>query len=86
MLPVDGEPPVGMTGIFGSELGGEAISEAFWSVLPEHQGRGYASAALRILLDASCRKFGFELVGQQTVGYGGRSLCCNHWLLGVAPQ
>jgi RimJ/RimL family protein N-acetyltransferase len=104
IVPEPGARPVGMLGIFGSESDGEAISEAGWSVLPEHQGRGYASGALRLLLqraredsrwgaihafpgvtngpsNALCRKFGFALVGEETVDYGGRSLRCNHWVL-----
>jgi RimJ/RimL family protein N-acetyltransferase len=105
IVPVNGARPVGMIGIFRSEVDGHAVSEAGWSVLPEFQGRGYASQALEILLErarrdgrwgaihafpgvangpsnALCRKFGFELVGEQSVDYGGRSLRCNHWVLG----
>jgi RimJ/RimL family protein N-acetyltransferase len=104
IVPEPGTDPVGMIGIFGSVFGGRAIGEAGWSVLPEHQGHGYASSALRLLLDrarsdgrwgaihafpgvanapsnALCRKFGFELVGDTSVDYGGRSLRCNHWIL-----
>jgi RimJ/RimL family protein N-acetyltransferase len=104
LVPSPGDLPVGMLGIFGSEHDGQAISEAGWSVLPEHQGRGYASAGLALLLErahadgrwgaihafpgstnvasnALCRKFGFDLVGEETVDYGGRRLRCNHWLL-----
>ena len=104
IVPEPGKPPVGMVGIFGSDLDGAAISEATWLVLPAHQGRGYASEALRLLLEraqadgrwgpihafpgatngpsnALCRKFGFALVGERSVDYGGRSLRCNHWLL-----
>jgi RimJ/RimL family protein N-acetyltransferase len=51
IVPEQGQPPVGMIGIFGSDLDGSPISEAGWSILPAHQGRGYASSALRILLD-----------------------------------
>jgi RimJ/RimL family protein N-acetyltransferase len=104
IVPEPGKPPVGMVGIFGSDLDGAAISEATFLVLPSHQGRGYASEALRLLLEraqadgrwgpihafpgatngpsnALCRKFGFALVGERSVDYGGRSLRCNHWLL-----
>jgi RimJ/RimL family protein N-acetyltransferase len=104
LVPSAGWTPVGMLGIFWSEFRGHAISEAGWSVLPEHQGHGYASAGLAILLDraladgrwgaihafpsaangasnALCRKFGFELVGEETIDYGGRTLPCNHWVL-----
>jgi RimJ/RimL family protein N-acetyltransferase len=51
IVPEPGAQPVGMLGIFGSEVQGQAISEVGWSVLPEHQGRGYASAGLAMLLD-----------------------------------
>ena len=51
IVPATGVSPVGMTGVFGSDLDGSPIGEAFWMILPAHQGRGYASAALRMLLD-----------------------------------
>lgn len=104
IVPAPGDRPVGMIGIFRSDVDGHAISEAGWSVVPEFQGRGYASQALEILLErahadgrwgpihafpgstngpsnALCRKFGFELVGERTVDYGGRSLRSNQWVL-----
>lgn len=103
LVPSPGERAVGFLGLFGSEFRGEAISEVGWSVLPEHQGRGYASAGLALLLEraredgrwgpihafpgttnapsnALCRKFGFRLLGEETVDYGGRELRCNHWV------
>ena len=109
LVPEAGGRPVGMLGIFGSEHRGHAISEAGWSVLPEHQSKGYASAGLALLLErahadgrwgaihafpgatnaasnALCRKFGFELVGQETVDYGGRALRCNHWVLAATER
>ncbi len=51
MVPETGASPVGLIGLFGSDLDGSQITETFWLVLPAHQGRGYASAALRMLLD-----------------------------------
>jgi len=42
---------VGSMMLWDSEWAGEAMSEAGWMVLPDHQGQGYASAALRLLLD-----------------------------------
>ena len=51
LAPSPGRPAVGMLGIFGSEFEGQAISEVGWSVLPEQQGKGYASAGLALLLD-----------------------------------
>ena len=107
LVPSPGDRAVGMLGIFESDFEGKAISEIGWSVLPEQQGKGYASAGLALLLDraradgrwgaihafpgatngpsnALCRKFGFELVGQGAFDYSGRSLTCNHWVLGGA--
>jgi RimJ/RimL family protein N-acetyltransferase len=51
IVPETGASPVGVIGIFGSDLDGSPISETFWLILPAHQGRGYASTALRMLLD-----------------------------------
>jgi RimJ/RimL family protein N-acetyltransferase len=51
MIPAPGDRPVGMIGIFRSEVDGHAISEAGWSVLSAFQGRGFASQALAILLE-----------------------------------
>lgn len=42
---------VGTIGIWSSEPEAEPVSETGWMVLPEHQGRGYASAALQLLLE-----------------------------------
>ncbi len=104
IVPEPGQAPVGMIGIFGSDLDGTPISEAGWSILPAQQGRGYASDALRMVLDraqadgrwgpihafpgvtngpsnALCRKFGFTLVGERPIDYGGRVLRCHHWIL-----
>lgn len=103
VMPESVGRPVGAIGIWESEHEGEPISEAGWTILPEHQGRGYASEALRLLLEradaegkwgdihafpgvtnapsnAMCRKFGFELVGQEDIEYGGRPLRVNHWV------
>lgn len=43
--------PVGSLVLWDSEWAGEPLSEIGWMVLPEHQGRGYASAGLRLLLE-----------------------------------
>lgn len=43
--------PVGTIGLWPSEADGEAVSETGWMVLSEHQGRGYASAALGLLIE-----------------------------------
>jgi len=43
--------PVGTIGVWDSEWEGESLSEAGWMTLPEHQGKGYASAALAAVLD-----------------------------------
>jgi RimJ/RimL family protein N-acetyltransferase len=51
IVPQAGMRPVGHLGIFDSDWQGQRIAEAGWSVLPEHQGKGYASAALKLLLE-----------------------------------
>ena len=55
ILPTPGDPPVGMIGVWSTEWAGEPISEAGWSILPEHQGKGHASAALAAILDRARR-------------------------------
>jgi len=39
--------PVGSVVLWRSEWEGSQISEAGWMILPEHQGRGHAGAAVR---------------------------------------
>jgi len=51
IVPQPGAKPVGAIGIWPSEWAGEPISETGWMVLPEHQGKGFASSALAMLLD-----------------------------------
>ncbi len=51
IIPEPGGEPVGTIGLWPSEWAGEPISETGWMVLPEHQGRGHASAALAMLLE-----------------------------------
>ena len=41
----------GTIGVWASEWAGEPISETGWMVLPDHQGKGYASAALAAILE-----------------------------------
>lgn len=51
IVPEPGQPPVGTIGVWASEIEGQAVSEAGWMILPEHQGRGHASEALRLLIE-----------------------------------
>ena len=51
IVPDPGAGPVGTIGIWEKELDGDRIHETGWMVLPAHQGRGYASAALELLLE-----------------------------------
>jgi len=46
-----GQEPVGWVGFWESAWGGAAEWECGWHVLGEHQGRGVAGAAARLLLD-----------------------------------
>ena len=43
--------PVGTIGVWDSDWDGEPVSETGWMTLPEHQGQGFASAALAAVLD-----------------------------------
>lgn len=51
IVPEPDSPGVGTIGLWPSTWADEAISETGWMVLPDHQGRGYASAALGLLLE-----------------------------------
>lgn len=46
-----GGPGIGTIGVWATRHGGEALHETGWMVLPAHQGRGVASAALRLLIE-----------------------------------
>jgi RimJ/RimL family protein N-acetyltransferase len=46
-----GRPPVGTIGVWETNHDGEEIFETGWMVLPAHQGRGIASAALTLLIE-----------------------------------
>ena len=46
-----GGPAVGTIGVWETRHGEETLHETGWMVLPEHQGRGIASAALRLLIE-----------------------------------
>jgi RimJ/RimL family protein N-acetyltransferase len=51
IVPAPEVGPVGLLMLWHSEWQGEALSELAWMVLPEHQGKGYASAGLAVLID-----------------------------------
>lgn len=51
VVPEPNGSAVGTIGLWASEIEGEPLSETGWMILPEHQGRGYASAALALLLE-----------------------------------
>lgn len=51
IVPDPATGPVGTIGVWASEWEQEPISETGWMVLPEHQGKGFASAALALLLE-----------------------------------
>jgi RimJ/RimL family protein N-acetyltransferase len=46
-----GGAPVGYVGYWPRSWQGEEVWEVGWAVLPEFQGRGYATAAMRLLLE-----------------------------------
>jgi RimJ/RimL family protein N-acetyltransferase len=52
----------GTIGIWENEHEGERIHETGWLVLPAHQGRGVASAALELLLERAREELTFDAV------------------------
>jgi RimJ/RimL family protein N-acetyltransferase len=50
IVPERGGPAVGTIGVWETRHGGETLHETGWMVLPAHQGRGIASAALTLLI------------------------------------
>jgi RimJ/RimL family protein N-acetyltransferase len=46
-----GGPAIGTIGVWEKELDGATVHETGWMVLPAHQGRGIASAALAVLIE-----------------------------------
>jgi RimJ/RimL family protein N-acetyltransferase len=51
IVPEPGGPAVGAIGLWETAHGDEALYETGWMVLPAHQGRGIASAALGLLIE-----------------------------------
>ncbi len=51
VVPDPATGPVGTIGVWASDWEGQPISEAGWMILPQHQGKGHASAALAALLE-----------------------------------
>ena len=51
IVAVPGEPAVGTIGVWDTRHDGEDLHETGWMVLPAHQGRGIASAALILLIE-----------------------------------
>lgn len=47
---------VGFAGYWDKDWRGESVWEVGWGVRPEHQGRGLATAAMRLLLDVMRRE------------------------------
>jgi len=47
---------VGQVAFWDREWRGESVYEMGWAVLPEHQGRGFASAAVALAIDLAAAK------------------------------
>ena len=62
IIPEPGAPGVGQIGIWQHDWEGEAIHEIGWTLLPSHQGRGVASAALALLLERVREADAFETI------------------------
>lgn len=69
--------PVGFVGYWESELRGEPVWETGWSVVPEHQGHGLASAAVaRIVELAAARQRFRQLVAFPGVDNAASNAVC----------
>jgi RimJ/RimL family protein N-acetyltransferase len=62
IVPDPPGPAAGTIGVWEKELDGETVYETGWMVLPEFQGRGIATAALRLLIDRVRQEAGVESV------------------------
>ena len=62
IVPGPGDEAVGTIGLWPSEVGGETVYETGWMILPAHQGRGIASAALGLLLDRARADARFDAI------------------------
>jgi RimJ/RimL family protein N-acetyltransferase len=62
IVPDPSGPPAGTIGIWDTELDGATIHETGWMVLPAFQGRGIATAALRLLIDRARNEPRFESI------------------------
>jgi RimJ/RimL family protein N-acetyltransferase len=51
IVPAPGQRAVGTIGVWETRHDGETLHETGWMVLPAHQGRGIAGAALRLLIE-----------------------------------
>lgn len=51
IVPNAGGQPIGTIGVWETRHGEHVLHETGWMVLPEHQGRGIASAALGLLIE-----------------------------------
>jgi RimJ/RimL family protein N-acetyltransferase len=51
IVPEPGGPAVGTIGVWETRHGDDELFETGWMVLPAHQGRGIASAALTLLIE-----------------------------------
>lgn len=51
IVPDPATGPVGTVGMWAGDHRGESIFEMGWMVLPAHQGKGHASAAVRLCLE-----------------------------------
>jgi RimJ/RimL family protein N-acetyltransferase len=56
IVDAENREPAGSVGYWEKDWRGETVYETGWSVLPEHQGRGLASEATRLVIDEARRQ------------------------------
>src|SRR5215208_829365 len=62
IVPDPGGPAAGQIGIWQTDWDGRQINEVGWMLLPGHQGRGIASAALGMLLERAREANAFDAI------------------------
>jgi RimJ/RimL family protein N-acetyltransferase len=62
IVPDESGPPAGTIGVWESTVAGSTLHEVGWMVLPEFQGQGIATEALRLLIARARSDAGYERI------------------------
>jgi RimJ/RimL family protein N-acetyltransferase len=62
IVPEENGAAVGTIGVWKGEYAGNEIFETGWLIRPEHQGRGFATAAARLILERARAEKRFDFI------------------------